>query len=129
MHAAIKQLRMHSCTCDYGSRGLCLSFGFAFKSSPPNCGRGEQSWEIRGCWVLTLQLSICWDELLSPPSQLPPNPQLHSGTPFNGGPQSKHLWSALGGAGGEGKAGKGGCCLPALPLPDTCPEITGRTAN
>lgn len=55
-----------SCTCDYGSRALCLSFGFAFRSSPSNRGRGEQSWEIRGCWVLTLQLSICWDETLHP---------------------------------------------------------------
>lgn len=39
MHVAIKQLRMHSCTCDYGSRALCLRFGFAFKSSPSNRGR------------------------------------------------------------------------------------------
>lgn len=59
---------MHSCTCDYGSRALCLRFGFAFKSSPSNHGRDEQSWEIRRCWELTLQCSICWDEH-SPPSQ------------------------------------------------------------
>lgn len=47
---------MHSCTCDYGSRALCLRFGFAFKGSPSNRGRGEQSWEIRSYWVLTLHL-------------------------------------------------------------------------
>lgn len=130
MHAAIKQLRMHSCTCDYGSRALCLRFGFAFKSSPSNHGRDEQSWEIRRCWELTLQCSICWDEH-SPPSQgmlnqLPPNPQLQFGTAFSGGPQSKHVWSTFRGTGGEGEAGEEGCCLP---LPDTCPESTCRTAS
>lgn len=131
MHAAIKQLRMHSCTCDYGSRALCLRFGFAFKGSPSNRGRGEQSWEIRSCWVLTLHLL---GSATSPPpqgmlSQLPPNPQLCFGTPSNGGPTSKHLWSTPGGAAGEGKAGKESCCLPALPLPGTCPEIICRTTN
>lgn len=59
MHVAIKQLRMHSCMCDYESRALCLRFVFVFKSHPSNHSMAEQSWEIKAAHLAAPHL---WDQ-------------------------------------------------------------------